>query len=295
MTSLAPIGRRALYGFAQSRRLETLVRATPPLERRAYKAAERYLGGRTREAALVSLASLHRQGFATGIDYFGEAQTDPAAVDAATTEYLQLNGDLAGLDEPANVWLDLSNVGLDISAELCRRDLHRIVETLPAGSRLQVRAHDCSRTDRILELVTELHAEGAPVMATLQANLRRSSADAARLVETGVPTLIVKGAHPEPAAVAYPWGEQTDVALLELAHQLHAGGVELSIGTHDPVVRESLLAALDGVGVEMLLGIRTEDGHDLLRRGHRVRMYVPYGGEWLRYWLRRAGTAIASR
>lgn len=118
--------------------------------------------------------------------------------------------------------------------------------------------------------MTELHAEGARVTMTLQANLRRSSEDAARLIDAGLPVLLVKGAHPEAREAAYPWGEETDVAFVALAHQLHAGGVELRIGTHDAVVRESLLAALDGVGVEMLLGIRPDDGRDLLRRGHRV-------------------------
>ena len=65
----------------------------------------------------------------------------------------------------------------------------------------------------------------------------------------------------EPSDVAYPWVEQTDVAFLGLAHEkLHAGGVQLAIGTHDPVLREALLATLDGIDVEMLLGVRPEDG-----------------------------------
>jgi proline dehydrogenase len=95
----------------------------------------------------------------------------------------------------------------------------------------------------------------------------------------------------EPREVAYPFGEQTDVAFLRLARQLHAGGVRLAIGTHDPVLREALLGGLDAIGVEMLLGVRPGDGHELLRRGHRVRIYVPFGPDWFRYWLRRLGEA----
>lgn len=65
----------------------------------------------------------------------------------------------------------------------------------------------------------------------------------------------------------------------------------MAIGTHDPVIREALLLALPDLGVEMLLGVRPMDGRDLLGRGRRVRLYVPFGADWLRYWLRRLGEA----
>jgi proline dehydrogenase len=67
--------------------------------------------------------------------------------------------------------------------------------------------------------------------------------------------------------------------------------VELAIGTHDPVIREAVTAAFPDVGVEMLLGVRSMDARDLRRRGRSVRLYVPYGGDWLRYFLRRLGEA----
>jgi proline dehydrogenase len=37
----------------------------------------------------------------------------------------------------------------------------------------------------------------------------------------------------------------------------------------------------------MLLGVRPDDARDLVSRGHHVRIYVPYGDAWFRYWLRR--------
>jgi hypothetical protein len=41
-------------------------------------------------------------------------------------------------------------------------------------------------------------------MPTLQAHLRRSPEDARRLIEAGVPVLLVKGTTVESRAVAYP-------------------------------------------------------------------------------------------
>jgi proline dehydrogenase len=189
------------------------------------------------------------------------------------------------------VWVDLSNLGLDISPDLCRQSVDRIIETLPEGARLQVRAHDSGRTERILDMALGLAGDGAPVVSTLQAHLRRSPEDAHRLIAAGVPVLLVKGTTVESSNVAYPWGEQTDAAFVRLAHELHAGGVQLAIGTQDPTLRERLLDSLDDIGVEMLLGVRPEDGRDLLRRGLRVRIYVPFGPDWVRYWLRRLAEA----
>jgi len=243
----------------------------------ARRAADRYLGGETLEQAVATIDRLHAQGFATAIDSFGEAVTDREKIEETVARYLRVNRELAQLKPPVNVWVDLSNLGLDISSDLCLQYVERIAETLPEGALLQVRAHDSSRTDRILDTALALAVDGAPVMPTLQAHLRRSPADAQRLIAAKVPVLLVKGTTPEAREVAHPWGKQTDVAFLRLAHDLHAGGVQLAIGTHDPVLRETLLATLDGIGVEMLLGVRPQDGRDLLRRGHRVRIYVPFG------------------
>jgi proline dehydrogenase len=269
--------------------MRALVQGSAALDDHAYRAAARVLGGRVPEEMLATLTRLHREGFNTGVDYFGERRTDPLAVESAASQYVRLNRELARLDADVKVWVDLTNVGLDISDELCRRQLIRIVDGLPVGSRLQVRAHDSSRMDRILALAAELAARGAPVMPTLQANLREAPVYADRLIETGVPVLLVKGAHLEPAKLAHCWGEETDVAFLQLAHQLRAGGVQLAIGTHDPVIREAVTAAFPDVEVQMLLGVRPTDAHELVLRGRSVRLYVPYGQDWLRYFLRRLG------
>jgi proline dehydrogenase len=136
---------------------------------------------------------------------------------------------------------------------------------------------------------------GGPVAATVQANLRRSRADAHRLTEAGVPIRLVKGAYVEPPSIALAWGDPTDIAFAELAHELHRAGAEVSLATHDPVLREALLPAMPGAAVEMLLGVRTPDLPALVARGVSVRVYVPYGERWLRYAMRRAAESRVAR
>jgi len=133
------------------------------------------------------------------------------------------------------------------------------------------------------------------VAATLQANLRRSPRDGLMLAEAVVPIRLVKGAYVEPPAVAHAWGDETDIAFAELAHELHRAGAEVSLATHDPVLREALLPAMPGVGVEMLLGVRPDDQAALAARGVPVRVYVPYGDGWFRYAMRRLAESRGTR
>jgi proline dehydrogenase len=128
---------------------------------------------------------------------------------------------------------------------------------------------------------------GGRVSATLQANLRRSVSDASALVEAGVPIRLVKGAYVESPAVAHGFGESTDLAFVDLAHSLHGAGATVWLATHDPVLREALLPAMPGAGVEMLLGVRPDDQVALAARGVPVRVYMPYGDGWFRYAMRR--------
>jgi len=81
------------------------------LEDRAYRGAERYLGGRALEDVVATLIRLHSEGFNTGVDYLGEQRTDGAALEAATDQYVRLNRELARLDAVVNVWVDFTNVG----------------------------------------------------------------------------------------------------------------------------------------------------------------------------------------
>jgi proline dehydrogenase len=105
---------------------------------------------------------------------------------------------------------------------------------------------------------------------------------------------LVKGAYVEPAHVAHPWGRETDVAYAMLAHRLAAAGAGLALATHDRPLRERLMADLPDAGCELLLGVHPEQAAELVDRGRHVRIYVPYGGGWLRYLLRRRAEAVGA-
>jgi proline dehydrogenase len=292
--SVAVTARRVLFALATSAEWERAVRAFPGGEQGAYRLARRYVGGTRLEEALACVHRLAAGGLASSIDFFGEGVSDPIHADRVADDYVALAQTLDRAPESTFLSIDLSHIGLDQPGEAVKQRLERITAALPPGRRLQVGAEEERRADRILAAVLAVARIGGAVSATIQANLKRSRADALALADAGVPIRLVKGAYVEHPQVARPWGEPTDLAFLELAHELHANGAEVAIATHDAILREALLRALPGIGFEMLLGVRSADARALAGRGVPVRIYVPYGDGWFRYAMRRWAESAGS-
>ncbi|WP_166345693.1 proline dehydrogenase family protein [Phytoactinopolyspora limicola] len=291
---LSGLSRRVLFELATNEQFEALVRATNVTEDLAYRAARRYVAGRTLDEALETVRHLVRDGFGVTLDLFGEGADDEAGVTRVVEGYRAAAAALGDVDGDVCLEIVPSNLGLDFGPDVCRRHVEQLVELLPEGTRLEVSAEESWRTPHIMDLSITLAEAGVPVLATVQANLRRSPGDVDRLSQAGIPVRLVKGAYLESSDDAHPWGDETDIAYVRLAHQIHSGGAGLVLATHDPVIREALLATLDGVTLEMLLGVRPDDALELLQRGHAVRIYACYGQSWFRYWMRRVAEAQGS-
>ena len=68
----------------------------------------------------------------------------------------------------------------------------------------------------------------------------------------------------------------------------------VGIATHDAWLLEQGRRAVAERGLgpdeyefQMLLGVRPELGDELVREGHRLRIYIPFGTQWYQYSLRR--------
>ena len=282
------LGRSVLFGLATSERLERAVKRVPGGERAAWRAASRYVAGRSRSGALATVGILLDQGHGVSVDLFGERVSDPEVADRVLEDYLALVAALPA--PPADVWLsvDLSHLALGAGPAAAADRLAAIADALPAGRRLQVGAEEAALADPVQACVLAVAARGVAdrLGATVQANLVRSSHDADALADAGVHVRLVKGAYLEETG-AHPYGEPTDVAFLRLGFGLAARGAAWSIATHDGRLREALLLAHGSVPVEQLLGVRPEALDELHDRGVPTRVYVPYGADWFRYWARR--------
>jgi proline dehydrogenase len=281
----AGVKRRALVGLATRAAFESAVRAVPGGEARAWRSARGYVAGRDVAEAIHVVRRLEAAGPHASVDLFGE-RTSAAEAPGVVRGYRELCERL-GHETGPDTWisLDLSHVAFDPAR------LEEIAAAVPPGRRLQIGAEEAAVTDRALDLVLGASRAGHAVEATLQANLRRSPADADRLAAAGVPVRLVKGAYVERPADALPWGAETDAAYGALARRLHAAGSDVALATHDRALRDRLLAELPAARCELLLGVCPSDATELAATGHDVRVYVPYGEAWFRYFMRRRAEA----
>ena len=293
--SLVGLDRAVLFRVATSERLERAVKTVPFGEAAAWRAASRYVAGRSQGQALATAMALIDRGHAVSVDLFGERMSDPAAADRVVEDYVELAGALPPPVSEAWLSVDLTHLALDTDASAVADRLAVIARALPAGRRVQVGAEDAVRSDAIVACVLDVAARGLAdrLGATVQANLLRSPADVDALVDAGVHVRLVKGAYLE-ATGAHPHGEATDVAFLRLGFRLAERGAAWSMATHDGRLREALLLAHGPLPVEQLFGVRPDVLDELHTRGIPTRVYVPYGPDWYRYWLRRLAESRGS-
>jgi proline dehydrogenase len=154
---------------------------------------------------------------------------------------------------------------------------------------------DSSCTDDTIRIYRELRDDGLDnVGIVLQASLRRTVDDVRALAGSSLNVRLCKGIYVEPPEVAFQeFQDVRDNFVLALDALLEAGAY-VGIATHDEwLVAETLrLVERHGRGREeyefqMLLGVRERLGDRLVRDGHRLRIYVPYGRHWYSYSLRR--------
>jgi proline dehydrogenase len=255
----------------------------------------RFVAGETLGEALDALDRLHAAGRRSTVDVLGEAVQSEAAAAAAADRYLELLDALAARGLDGNVSLKLSQMGLDLSTEVCRSNVARIFEAAAArGAFVRIDMEDHARTDATLAIWRELRPLNPSSGVVIQAALRRSAADVTELIAEGAPIRLCKGAYREPADVAFPTKAEVDDSYLALLARLLREGARPALATHDPrmiqaatdlVEREKI--GRDRFEFQMLYGVRRDLQEQLVAAGYRVRIYVPYGREWYPYFMRR--------
>ena len=258
--------------------------------------SERYIAGTELADALRVVRALNAQAKMATIDVLGEeiARADEARSIAA--EYRLVFEALARDRLDSNVSVKVTALGLKLGYDLCRANLEEVVRHAgKRGNFVRIDMEDSSTTDDTLRLYRELRAAGHENLGVvLQARLKRTVEDVRALAELRPNVRICKGIYLEPPAIAYRDFDAVRVNFVQALEELWDAGCYVGVATHDEWLLEQARerVAERGLGREeyefqMLLGVRPALGDELVREGHRLRIYTPYGRHWYAYSLRR--------
>jgi len=241
------------------------------------------------------VADLKNRGFNTTLDILGESVASAAEAAKAADEYCLALRVLKDNGLEPNMSLKLTQLGLDISEQLCFDNVARIlVEAGRVGGFIRIDMEGSPYTQKTLDMVGRWHGIYPNVGTVVQAMLRRTPDDVERLLEGKIGVRLCKGAYKEPSNIAYPDKADVDDQYSKLMTRLIGSGVYHGIATHDEKLIKVAKDYARAYNIpnskfefQMLLGIRRDLQIKLVEEGYRLRVYVPYGSHWLPYTLRR--------
>ena len=284
--------RRTLVAASRSAKLRRVATDVPI----ARNVAQRFVAGETLDDALAATRELNAKGMPVTLDHLGESVTDEAVARRSADVYLEALGRIADEGLDCSVSVKPTSLGLDVSVELCDELVGAIcAEAARCGTHVTIDMEGSDYTQATVDLVVRLREAGHDnVGCAVQTYLHRTADDVRRLTGMGASLRICKGAYAEPDDIAYQDGDEIDDSYVRCAELVLAGTTFGRFATHDHRIigRIRNLARRYRVGPEryefqMLYGIREPLQLELVQRGERVRIYVPFGDEWYPYFVRR--------
>jgi proline dehydrogenase len=265
-------------------------------QQRFYFLARRFIAGETVDGAIRAVAALNGEGLAATLDFLGEDVASAPEARRNRDAYLTLLTAIREHGVEANVSVKLSAIGLLIDEEFALANVCAILDAAAPNRDPFVRIdmEGSAVTDATLRIFERAYAHSRHVGPVLQAYLHRTPEDVEHAIALGARVRLCKGAYSEPPTIAYKEMPTIRRAYLRCAEALLERGTYPGIATHDERLIDAVKAyaaehaiAPDRYEFQLLYGVKPALQRRLVREGHRVRIYVPYGTHWSGYFYRR--------
>src|SRR5229473_840168 len=259
----------------------------------------RFMPGETLDAALAAAESLRSKKIGTVFTHLGENVKDHAEVRQVREHYLEVLKRIRASGLQAEISVKLTQLGLDLSPDLCFEHLNAIIERAQKDSIVWVDMEASNYVEATLDLYRRTLIAHPNVGVCLQAYLHRTRDDLAKLLPLRPSIRLVKGAYNEPPEIAFARKQDVDKSYFELAKQMLRAKkenrcVRAAFGTHDVALirRLSDFATAAGFGkkdfeVQMLYGIQRAEQERLASEGCTSIVLVAYGSYWYPWFVRR--------
>ena len=256
-----------------------------------------YIAGDSLDDAVRVTRELMEEGCCVTIDVLGEGVEYAATASSYAQLYLEVLDRIAREKLDANVSVKPTQMGLSVSSEICRRNYALILERARQhGNFTRIDMEDSPWYLPTLDLHDQLRKDFDPhVGVVIQSYTRRLESDArTRFVPGHYHLRLCKGIYKEGPEFAFQGFQEVRDNYLKVLRILLEGGCYVGIATHDEYlvkgayrIIEELALRRDQYEFQMLLGVLPDLRRSIIARGHRLRVYVPFGEAWFQYSTRR--------
>ena len=263
--------------------------------------SKRYIAGQNLDEAIVTAKKLNAEGNMVTIDLLGEFITKIEEAEKNKDEYLEIieRAQKEGID--GNYSLKPTMFGLLIDKEVCYTIIREIVaKAVEYNNFVRVDMEDSQCVDMEIDIFRRLKKEFPKnVGLVLQSYMRRTMDDITAMLDLNTNDVPVnyrlcKGIYVEPENVAYKKHEEINEHYLEDLEYMFKNGIYPGIATHDEKLVEGAYKLIKKYNVpndkfefQMLYGVTPALRKSILKKGYRMRIYVPFGKDWFAYSTRR--------
>lgn len=263
--------------------------------------SKRYVAGKDLQEALRVSKELNKKGIEVTVDLLGEFITTLEQAGENTNTYLSIIEEFISDDIVGNFSLKPTSFGLLLDEEECYSNIRSIVkEAAKHNNFVRVDMEDSDCTDKEIKLFERLRGEFPNnVGLVFQAYMRRTLNDLKSLVQVDLPNAplnirLCKGIYVEPEEVAYKDYDEIRMRYLEDLEYCFKNSIYVGIATHDKYLIDQAYALIDlhkpsaeMYEFQMLYGVTPNLRDSIVAKGHKMRIYVPYGKDWFAYCTRR--------
>ena len=263
--------------------------------------SKKYIAGESIEEAIIASRELNKRGIQVTVDLLGEFITNLDQARENKEEYLKIIDSFEADKIDGNYSLKPTSFGLLIDKEVCYQYIREIViKAAENNNFVRVDMEDSKCVDLELELFRKLKKEFPKnVGLVFQAYLKRTLSDLENLMdihsdETPINYRLCKGIYVEPKEIAYKSYDSINEHYIEDLEYLLKNKVYVGIATHDRKLVNAAYKLIEQYKVspdlfefQMLYGVTPELRKEIVDKGYRMRVYVPFGKDWFGYSTRR--------
>lgn len=257
--------------------------------------AKRYIAGDKLEDAIRVISELNDEGFMCTVNILGENIKKIESAVKYLQRYKEILNELTEKKLDSNISIKMTQMGMGLDDKVCLKQMDEIIQlSKKENNFVRIDMEESIYTSKTLEIYSKLAKKHNNVGIVIQAYLRRSESDVSELIKIEAGVRLCKGIYVEPREIAFKDRENIRQNYTRLLKMLLKGGGYVGIATHDERLVYEAYDIINEMGLgkeeyefQMIYGVNKEMGKMILADGHRLRIYVPYGEEWLAYSIRR--------